>query len=332
MITTPHLGRLTGVGALAALLFTAACDSPESTGPSGLMPPEVGLDVSENVDGGIIWVCQETSPETVGEYSFIVGGDGRTFPVQGENTQSGTFQITGGFDGGVWGGVPGDPDGTPGCAQLPVSEMPAGTFQVKLLTPATFGHESGFINPNRWTLGEGRFGNFLFETSYRDDLDCDEDGQIGEGEECPLRLSTPEGGAIVWFKFEPDDVPPPPGLEGCTPGGWRNNDGTKGPNDWWESTPYTTSTLFSDVFGETAGLPADLTLKDALFYNSNEGGLALVKHATAAVLNASSDAVDYPYTEAEVVEMFQAAWADLEADDNETKDMFDAANNLGCSQ
>ena len=33
---------------------------------------------------------------------------------------------------------------------------------------------------------------------------------------------------------------------------------------------------------------------------------------------------------AEVISMFQTAWADLEADDNATKDMFDEANNLGC--
>jgi hypothetical protein len=40
--------------------------------------------------------------------------------------------------------------------------------------------------------------------------------------------------------------------------------------------------------------------------------------------------VDYPYTLEEVVSDFAAAWADLEADDNATKDKFDAANNLGC--
>ena len=85
------------------------------------------------------------------------------------------------------------------------------------------------------------------------------------------------------------------------------------------------------MFGDVLGPEYDgLTLREALDYNSNSGGEALLKHAAAAVLNAAHPDVDYPYSVSEVVDMFGDAWADLEADNNETKDMFDAANNLGC--
>jgi hypothetical protein len=145
----------------------------------------------------------------------------------------------------------------------------------------------------------------------------------------------------IFFKnqFVPDEDET--GSEGCTPGGWRNNDGSPKPNgklnkDWWTTTALTTTTLFRVAFNipaselTDAGLPADLTLRQALDLDSNADGTALLKHATAALLNATSSAVDYRYTADFVIAQFQAAWP--EGDNNVTKDLFDAANNLGCPQ
>ena len=134
----------------------------------------------------------------------------------------------------------------------------------------------------------------------------------------------------VFFKnrFIPDEG----GLEGCTPGAWRNQDGTgQNGKNRWIGTGYDLTTTFESVFGDVLGPEYDgLTLREALDFNDNSGGEALLKHAAAAVLNAAHPDVDYPYSVGEVVSMFQSAWADLEGDDNETKDMFDEANNLGC--
>ena len=59
------------------------------------------------------------------------------------------------------------------------------------------------------------------------------------------------------------------------------------------------------------------------------GGMnALMRASVAALLNASNTDVSYPYTEAEIIGMVQAAFA---AEDYEpTKDVLDWANNLGC--
>jgi hypothetical protein len=354
MSTHHRLGRLAGVGALAALVFTAACDSPESTAPSGLEPPELAFNSTRNfVESGAIWVCQETpSPDDVGQYSFTLGGevgsDGTYgFPVEGPSTEVGTLQIEGSvYDDPNWSG---NPQETESCVRI--GAPPTGTFVITLETPATFGHETGVTNPNRWAYGEASFGNFLFGDSYRDDIDCDGDGSIGDTSEdglttqegeCPLRLSTPESGAIVWFKFEPDEGPPPPtGMQGCTPGGWRNNyDGSRSPNDWWENNELDPEDPFTEAWGVTAeqleelGLDGDLTLLEALNINSGRGGLNFLKHATAALLNSLDPDVLYPYTESEVRSMFETGFMALLDGDraNDIKDMFDEANNLGCPQ
>jgi hypothetical protein len=82
------------------------------------------------------------------------------------------------------------------------------------------------------------------------------------------------------------------------------------------------------VFGRV--IPGNPTLLQAL--GTNGGGLsALLRHATAALLNASSPAVDPVSafdTTTEVIAAFQAAFDS--GDYETTKDAFAASNEHGC--
>jgi hypothetical protein len=113
--------------------------------------------------------------------------------------------------------------------------------------------------------------------------------------------------------------------QGCTPGYWRNH-----LDRWEEVAP-------ADDFDATFGVglfSPDITLGTAISLGG--GGLnAFARHATAALLNAyggvpNADGtyVSYPYSPAEVIAMVQAAAdsGDFEA----AKDVFQAANELGC--
>jgi hypothetical protein len=115
------------------------------------------------------------------------------------------------------------------------------------------------------------------------------------------------------------------GAEGCTPGYWKQEQHF----DSWVGTGYTPNTLFSSVFTVQAndGLPANLTLAQALDLGGG-GANALARHAVAALLNAASGGVDYPYTTAEVIADVNAAF--LANDYEGTKDDLAAANELGC--
>jgi hypothetical protein len=121
-------------------------------------------------------------------------------------------------------------------------------------------------------------------------------------------------------------TPDVPDLQqGCTPGYWRNH------GDRWVGV------LPTDDFDATFGVDLfdpDVTLGWAIWARGG-GNNAFARHATAALLNAyaaelgSNDQfVLYPYTVAEVIQMVQDAVANdtIEA----TKDLFEAANELGC--
>jgi hypothetical protein len=114
-----------------------------------------------------------------------------------------------------------------------------------------------------------------------------------------------------------------PGGNGCTPGYWRNH-----ADRWLGVAP-------GDGFDATFGV--DLypgTLGQAIW--AQGGGVnALARHATAGLLNAyggvpngDGTTVDYPFTVAQVIEMVQDAEANglIEL----YKDIFEAANELGC--
>jgi hypothetical protein len=119
--------------------------------------------------------------------------------------------------------------------------------------------------------------------------------------------------------------PPLGEYQGCTPGYWRNHAAR-----WVGVEP-------SDDFDETFGVDVfnpNVTLGWAIWAQGG-GANAFARHATAALLNAHAKAtgsigqfVNYPYTVAEVIQMVQDAVANgtMEA----TKDLLEAANELGC--
>jgi hypothetical protein len=118
------------------------------------------------------------------------------------------------------------------------------------------------------------------------------------------------------------EEPPPGGGQGCTPGFWKQSQHF----DSWVGFAPTDS--FEAVFGRDAysGSP---TLLEAL--STGGGGLnALGRHATAALLNASSGGVSFAFTTADVIAMYQAAF-DAGGDAVEdTKNIFAAENEMGC--
>lgn len=105
---------------------------------------------------------------------------------------------------------------------------------------------------------------------------------------------------------------PPPGLEGCTPGYWRNH------LQAWAATGYSTSADFDTTFGVNYFTP-DITLGQAIQLGGG-GYNPIARHGTAALLSASHSGVDYPYTVAQVIAFVQA----------NDKDTLEAANELGC--
>lgn len=106
---------------------------------------------------------------------------------------------------------------------------------------------------------------------------------------------------------------PPSGSQGCTPGYWKNH------IEDWPPTGYSPANFFNTVFGVSYFGPL-YTLDNAI--NQGGGGVSrLARHGTAALLNAAHPAVNYPYSEAQVIAFVQGGYADPLAQ----------ANELGCS-
>jgi uncharacterized repeat protein (TIGR01451 family) len=117
-------------------------------------------------------------------------------------------------------------------------------------------------------------------------------------------------------------IPPPPGGEGCTPGFWKQDQHF---DSWVGFSPDQTLESVFDV-PDDLGLD-DVTLLEAL--STGGGGVnALLRHAVAALLNASSPDVDFDLTVAQVISMTNAALAsgDFEAQ----KDIFAGFNEQSC--
>ena len=116
--------------------------------------------------------------------------------------------------------------------------------------------------------------------------------------------------------------PPPTGGQGCTPGYWKQELHF----DSWVG--YTPNQSFEAVFGRDAH-SGDPSLADGAGFRG-AGVNAFGRHATAALLNAASPDVSYPYTTAQVIAMYQAAFDGGAAAIEATKNDFEAANEAGC--
>jgi hypothetical protein len=119
---------------------------------------------------------------------------------------------------------------------------------------------------------------------------------------------------------------PPQYDQGCTPGYWRNH-----ADRWFGVAP---TDDFDTIFGVDLFQP-NVTLGWAIWATGG-GNNALARHATAALLNAyggvpngdGTYVMNYPYTVDQVKAMVQAAVANGTIED--TKNLFEAANELGC--
>jgi len=113
---------------------------------------------------------------------------------------------------------------------------------------------------------------------------------------------------------------PEQGGEGLTPGFWKQ------PQHFYAWTGYTTDASYEDVFGvEVDGVPGSPTLLDAL--KAKGGGMyALLRHSTAALLNAANPYVSYAYTQAQIIQMVQDAFATGNFEG--VKNLFEVQNEL----
>jgi hypothetical protein len=122
------------------------------------------------------------------------------------------------------------------------------------------------------------------------------------------------------------------GNEGCSPGFWKNHTAA------WEE--YAPTDLISSVFNFDAGVYTDLagdTLLEGLNYPETQNGTMqqiLLRQAVAAILNAASEEVGYPYRRfgdpGNIIPTVNALLTSGNVDAMEDfKDILDAANNLG---
>jgi hypothetical protein len=158
----------------------------------------------------------------------------------------------------------------------------------------------------------------------REDCTYCGDGFQDEGEEC-------DDGDTDDLDECSNDCTYNPTDEGCTPGYWKNK------RFAWAETAYTTDMLVGDLFTLPNGFTSlgDATLLEALSWSSGElpidKAANLIKHAVAALLNASHPDVDYPEMVGDIIAAVNAA---LDGGDPDVMDDlhmdFDDANNAGC--
>jgi hypothetical protein len=121
------------------------------------------------------------------------------------------------------------------------------------------------------------------------------------------------------------------GEEGCTPGFWRNE-------PTWTNTAYSpTDTIESAFTAVSTAFPAleGDTLLEALAYSGGPAAIdkasLLLRHAVAALLNASHPGVSYPMTVAEIQAAVNAALLTQDpATMEDLKDELEEFNELGC--
>lgn len=117
-----------------------------------------------------------------------------------------------------------------------------------------------------------------------------------------------------------DQDPAPENYRGCDPSYWGSADGLSAWPDGISPVA-----LVSEVFG--VEILEGLTLNDALSLEG-DGVNGLMREATAALLNAVHEDVNYPFRVEEIVSTTQAALSD--GDVEAATDIFEAANELAC--
>jgi len=162
------------------------------------------------------------------------------------------------------------------------------------------------------------------ENVCRDSCTYCGDGLVNNGEACDFNDPSAPSNCSNMCRFVD--------FQGCTPGYWRQEHHFGN----WEF--YTPSELFSDIFGRTFTVEShpgggsrvtvhNPTMLEAVW--ADGGALEkLTSHAASALLNASGAAVDYAFSEAEVIAMFQSAYDS--GDFEPTKNLFANANEEGC--
>ena len=133
-----------------------------------------------------------------------------------------------------------------------------------------------------------------------------------------LKVILAGSAAIDNIKLSVEDEDEEVGAQGCTPGFWKNH------KNVWQG--YTPGQLFNDVFGVSYN--SSLTLIGAL-KDGGGGFAALGRHATAALLNAAHEHVDYGLTTSQIIAAVQQAFASGEPEP--LKNQLDRLNNAGCS-
>ena len=116
------------------------------------------------------------------------------------------------------------------------------------------------------------------------------------------------------------------GGEGLTPGFWKNHSSYgPAPLSGWPESGLSPDASYESIFGVDVPNTAP-TLLQAL---AEGGGAvdALLRHSTAALLNAANPYVDYAYTQAQIISMVQAAFANGSYES--TKNLFATQNELG---
>jgi cysteine-rich repeat protein len=113
------------------------------------------------------------------------------------------------------------------------------------------------------------------------------------------------------------------GGEGCTPGYWKQSQHF----DSWTS-PFTPSTLFSDVF-ENA-FPGKTLLQVLQKKDGSTGLDVLGRHTVAALLNAASPGVSSDLSVAAVINSFNAVFPGTKKEYEALKNIFEDFNEQGC--
>jgi len=137
--------------------------------------------------------------------------------------------------------------------------------------------------------------------------------------------------ALAVLRVPVEEVEPPAGTEGCTPGYWKNH------TDSWAGTGYSPGQTTGSVFSGAGAFPslASQSLLQSLQGGGGPGTLGaakiLLRAAVAALLNAAHSGVDYPRTSAQIIADVNAALASNNRDAMlALATSLDDDNNLGC--